>query len=350
MTDNMTRRTALKTAALLGAAVAQTISAAHAAPAVPSPAASTKPAGENWYKSTLVTGQTVRFRNIYGMELTGSLFTPKNGTGKRAGIVMSHPFGAVRQQGALLYAQKLAEAGFVTLAFDQSFWGESAGEPRGSVLPDVYAENFSAAVDFLGQRADVDRNRIGALGLCASGGFALAAAKTDARIRAVATVSMYDMGEYFRTGVQGDRPRSRVAADLERIAKLRWEGVDAGKPVYGAGQNDPSFSESVENNDYYRTTRGNFPTNDRRTTPASYVRFMNFYPLLNLDIISPRPILFVAGEDAPSRCYTDEAFKNAAEPKERVVVAGANRTDLYDRAGMIPWDKLTDFFTKNLAA
>ena len=348
MKTNINRRSALKTVAVLGAALTQGLGAAAAAPA---PAASAKPAGQNWYKSSSVTSELVRFKNIYGFELVGNLYAPEglNRSQKHAALVISHPFGAVRQQAALLYAQKLAEAGFVTLAFDQSYWGESGGTPRGSILPDVYTENFSAAVDYVGTLPYVDRLRIGALGICASGGFALAAAKIDTRIRAVATVSMYDMGEYFRTGINGDRAKSLRAADLDKAAASRWQTVDSGEPVYGPGQNDPVFAEAAESNDFSRTSRGLYEPNDRRNTPATYVKFMNFYPLNDLDVISPRPILFIVGADAPSRCYTDEAYKRAAEPKERFVVPGANRTDLYDRAGSIPWEKLSDFFRTNLA-
>ena len=157
------------------------------------------------------------------------------------------------------------------------------------------------------------------------------------------------MGEYFRTGINGDRAKSLRAADLDKAAASRWQTVDSGEPVYGPGQNAPVFAEAAESNDFYRTSRGLYEPNDRRNTPATYVKFMNFYPLNDLDVISPRPILFIVGADAPSRCYTDEAYKRAAEPKERFVVPGANRTDLYDRAGMIPWEKLSDFFRTNLA-
>ena len=351
MSQMLTRRNALKTVAVIGAAAVEGMQSAFANPAsVPGPVPSQKPQGENWYQSTQLATEVVRFKNAYGLELTGNLYatTALNKSEKHAAIVISHPFGAVRQQAALLYAQKLAEAGFVTLAFDQSFWGESAGMPRGAVLPDVYAENFSAAVDYVGTLPYVDRKRLGALGICASGGFALAASKIDTRIRAVATVSMYDMGEYFRSGINGDRPKSRLSADLEKAAQSRWQAVDSGAPVYGHGQNDPIFAEAAVSNDFYRTSRGLYEPNDRRSTPATYAKFLNFYPFNGLDIISPRPILFVAGADAPSRCYTDEAFKRAAEPKERFVVEGANRTDLYDRAGMIPWDKLSSFFRSNL--
>ena len=307
--------------------------------------------GNNFYVSDKVQIKEVQFKNIYGMRVAGAVFTPKQMDMKKKypAIVISHPFGAVRQQAANLYATKLAEEGFVTLAFDQSFWGNSEGLPRGSVLPDVYTENFSAGVDYLGSLSFVDREKIGALGICASGGFALAATKLDLRIKALATVSMYDMGEYYRSGINGDRSKETLMKDLERVAQYRWQSVDTNEPVYGPGQNDPVFVEAKESNDFYRTSRGFVQENDRRTTPVSYAKFMNFFPLEKLDSISPRPILFVVGEIAPSKSYTDKAYQSAAQPKELFVVKGANRTDLYDRINMIPWEKLSDFFSKNLS-
>ncbi len=304
----------------------------------------------NFYKSTSVKDQPVKFKNYFGLTLAGNLYTPlslKEGE-KIPAVVISHPFAAVRQQAALLYAQKLAEAGFATLAFDQAFWGESEGTPRGSVLPDMYVENFSAAVDFIGGQPFVDREKIGALGICASGAFAVAATKVDPRIKALVTVSMYDMGEYFRTGVNGDRPRENVIKDLRTAADQRWQTAASGEPVYGPGQNDKVFVEAKESNDFYRTSRGEYPPNNRRSTPASYAKFLNFYPFADIDCISPRPILFVAGEEAPTKSYSEKAYRAAAEPKEMLYVKGANRTDLYDKVGMIPFDNIAAFFRKSL--
>ncbi|WP_343563625.1 alpha/beta hydrolase [Klebsiella quasipneumoniae] len=302
------------------------------------------------FQSDKVKTETVKFKNIYGMEVTGTLFTPRNmEAGKKYdALIVGHPFAAVRQQAADLYATKMAEAGFVALSFDQSFWGESAGTPRGAVLPDVYAENFSAAVDFLGTRAFVDREKIGVIGICGSGGFAIAATKIDPRIRALATVSMYDMGEYFRTGLNHERTVEMRNKDLAIAAEQRYKTAETGQPVYGPGQNDPVFIEGKESNDFYQTERGKVASNDRRSTPATYAKFMNFHPFIDIESISPRPILFVVGDAAPSRTYTDTAYKMAAEPKELVEIKGANRIDLYDRTELIPWDKLVSFFNTNL--
>lgn len=304
----------------------------------------------NFYKSDKVKTETVKFKNIYGMEITGTLFTPRTmEAGKKYdALIVGHPFAAVRQQAANLYATKMAEAGFVALSFDQSFWGESSGTPRGAVLPDVYAENFSAAVDFLGTRAFVDREKIGVIGICGSGGFAIAATKIDPRIKALATVSMYDMGEYFRTDLNHERTLEMRNKDLAIAADQRYKTAETGQPVYGPGQNDPVFIEGKESNDFYQTERGKVASNDRRSTPATYAKFMNFHPFIDIESISPRPILFVVGDAAPSRTYTDTAYKMAAEPKELVEIKGANRIDLYDRTELIPWDKLVSFFNTNL--
>ena len=151
---------------------------------------------DNFYKSTVITMQKVTFKNQYNLKVVGNLFTPKdmNKNAKHAAIIVGHPMGAVKEQSANLYATKMAQQGFVTLSLDLSFWGESDGQPRNAVLPDMYAEDFSAAVDFLGTQTFVDRDRIGVLGICGSGSFAISAAKIDPRMKAIATVSMYDMG------------------------------------------------------------------------------------------------------------------------------------------------------------
>lgn len=307
---------------------------------------------DNFYTSKDVDSQEVRYKNAYGLDVVGTLFTPKRLDRSKSSpaLVVGHPYGAVRQQAANLYATKMAEQGFVTLTFDQSFWGQSAGTPRGAVLPDVYVENFSAAVDFLGTHEYVSREKIGVIGVCASGGFSLAAAKVDPRIKAVATVSMYDMGEYYRSGIKHERSVETRSNDLKLAATSRWKEVDTGQPIYGPGQNDPVFLEATESRDFYETARGKVPSNNRRTTPTTYAKFMNFYSFNGIEAISPRPILFVVGEIAPSRSYTEAAFKLATEPKELVVINGANRIDLYDRTEIIPWAKLTSFFSQHLGS
>jgi len=305
---------------------------------------------DNFYKSDRVESQVVRFRNAYGMEVVGTLFTPKGmkASDRLPALIVGHPFAAVRQQAANLYATKMAEQGFVTLSFDQSFWGESEGSPRGAVLPDVYSENFSAAVDYLGTQRFVSQDRIGVIGICGSGGFSIAAMKVDPRIKALATVSMYDMGEYFRTGIAHNRSVEARNKDLAVAASNRYKESESGTAIHGPGQNDAVFPEAVESNDFYQTERGKVASNDRKTTPSTYAKLLNFYPFQDIESISPRPLLFIVGEIAPSRGYTEDAFKRAAEPKELVVIKGANRIDLYDRTEIIPWAKLTSFFQQNL--
>lgn len=305
---------------------------------------------DNFYQSNEVNSEKIHFKNIYGMQVVGTLFTPKNmiKDKKYPAIIVGHPFRAVRQQAANLYATKMAEEGFVTVSFDQSYWGESEGNPRGAVLPDVYTENFSAAVDFLGTRSFVDQEKIGVIGVCASGGFSIAATKMDPRIKALATVAMYNMGDFFRTGLQHTRTIEQRDEVLKAAAKQRYVDFTTGKPSYTVGHHGAISPEAIDSNDFYETKRGKVESNNRLTTMTSNVKFMNFYPFIDIDTISPRPILFVVGDQAPSRHYSDEAYQLAKEPKELFVIKGATRLDLYDRTEVIPWAKLTDFFNKNL--
>lgn len=318
--------------------------------ATPVYAADMSRGANNFYQSEQVHTQTVRFKNLYGMEVTGTLFTPKDmEAGKKyAALVVSHPFRAVRQQAANLYATKMAEAGFVTLSYDQSFWGESKGTPRGAVLPDIYAENVSAAVDYLGTRDFVDADKIGAIGICAGGGFSIAAMKMDTRIQALTTVGMYNMGEFFRTGIHHSRSPETLQKILQDAGKARFEEFRTGKAVYSDGHSGAKSPEALESEDFYETERGKVPSNDRKTTMSSYVKFLNFYPFEGMEVISPRPILFVVGAKAPSSQFTYEAYEKASEPKELYELKNATRLDLYDRTEVIPWEKIIDFFKTNL--
>src|SRR5919106_3130896 len=191
----------------------------------------------NFYQSDKVTTQKVAFDNQYRMKVAGSLFLPKglDQTVKHPAIIVGHPMGAVKEQSSNLYAQKLAEQGFVTLSLDLSFWGESAGEPRNAVLPDVYTEDFSAAVDFLGTRPFVDRNRIGVLGICGSGSFVVSAAKIDPRMRAIATVSMYDMGAASRTGLRQSQTVEQRKRIIAEAAEQRYAEFAGGETRYTSG-------------------------------------------------------------------------------------------------------------------
>jgi len=315
---------------------------------------------DNFYKSKKVTVQKVAFKNQYHMKVVGNLFTPKdlNKKTKSPAIIVGHPMGAVKEQSANLYATKMAERGFVTLSLDLSFWGESEGQPRNAVLPDIYAEDFSAAVDFLGTRPFVDRERIGVIGVCGSGSFVISAAKIDPRMKAIATVSMYDMGAANRNALRKSltlEQRKKIIAEATAQRDVEFTG---GKTKYTSGT-DHELNENThpiqrEFYDFYRTPRGEFtpkgssPKLTTHPTLTSNVRFMNFYPFNDIETISPRPMLFIAGEKAHSIEFSEDAYRLAAQPKELHIVPGAGHVDLYDRVDYIPFDKLTAFFTEHL--
>jgi|SRR5471030_88469 len=301
-----------------------------------------------------VLSQKVSFKNRVNITLVGDLYLPKNlnKSQKHAAIIVGHPFGGVKEQTAGLYAQEMAEQGFVTLAIDASFGGESGGEPRNISSPEIYSEDFSAAVDYLGTQSYVDRDHIGVIGICGSGGFAVNAAKVDTRMKAIATVSMYDMGQARRQGLAQDLNKAHVTRTLDTIGEQRWTEFESEKVKY-----EPGVPESITENshpveqefyDYYRTSRGQHPRATTNMSLTSSAPLMNFYPFDHLETISPRPLLFIAGEHAHSRFFSEEAYERAAYPKELYIVPGAGHVDLYDKINLIPFDKLTAFFRQNL--
>ena len=304
--------------------------------------------------------QKVTFKNQYNMKVVGNLFTPKdlNKNTKNPAIIVGHPMGAVKEQSAKLYATKMAEQGFVTLSLDLSFWGGSEGQPRNTVSPDIYAEDFSAAVDFLGTRPFVDRDRIGAIGICGSGSFVISAAKIDPRMKAIATVSMYDMGAANRNALKHSLTLEQRKKIIAEAAEQRYVEFTGGKTLYTSGTvhelKEDTHPIQREFFDFYRTPRGEFTPKDSspdlttHPTLTSNVKFMNFYPFNDIETISPRPMLFITGENAHSREFSEDAYRLAGEPKELYIVPGAGHVDLYDRTKLIPFDKLTSFFTKNL--
>jgi fermentation-respiration switch protein FrsA (DUF1100 family) len=317
---------------------------------------------DNFYRSERVTVQKVTFKNQYQMNVVGNLFVPKtlNRNAKNPAIVVGHPMGAVKEQSANLYATKMAERGFVTLSLDLSFWGESEGMPRNAVSPDIYAEDFSAAVDFLGTQPFVDRERIGAIGICGSGSFVISAAKIDPRMKAIATVSMYDMGAASRNGLKHSQTLEQRKKAIARAAEQRYVEFTGGETEYTSGTvhelNDNSTPIEREFYDFYRTPRGEYTPEGQSSrltthpTLSSNVKFMNFYPFADIDTISPRPMLFITGANAHSREFSEEAYRLAGDPKELVIVPGAGHVDLYDRVSLIPFDKLTAFFRQHLDA
>lgn len=315
---------------------------------------------DNFYKSDLVNTEKVSFPNQYKMKVTGNLFVPK---GMKAGdkypaIIVGHPMGAVKEQSANLYATKMAERGFVTLSIDLSYWGESEGEPRNAVLPEMYAEAFSAAVDYLGTRPFIHREHIGVIGICGSGSFAISAAKIDPRLKAIATISMYNMGTASRNGLKHTLTLEQRKQILAEAAEQRYVEFSGGETKYTGG----TVHELTENSnpierefyEFYRTSRGEVtpegatPQTTTHPTLTSNVKFMNFYPFADIETISPRPMLFISGENAHSREFSEEAYRLAAEPKELFLVPNTGHVDLYDRVNLIPFDKLESFFNKYL--
>ena len=314
----------------------------------------------NFYKSDKVTEQKVTFKNQYQMNVAGNLYLPKNTNPntKSPAIIVGHPMGAVKEQSSNLYAQRLAEQGFVTLSLDLSFWGESEGQPRNAVSPDIYAEDFSAAVDFLGTRAFVDRNRIGVIGICGSGSFVISAAKIDPRMKAIATVSMYDMGSANRNALNHSQTLAQRKQIIAAAAEQRYVEFTGSAMQYTGGTvlelTADTHPIQREFYDFYRTPRGEFTPagasaqTTTRPTLTSNIKFMNFYPFNDIDTISPRPMLFITGAEAHSREFSEAAYGLAGQPKELVKIPGAGHVDLYDRVELIPFEKLTRFFRENL--
>lgn len=315
---------------------------------------------DNFYRSDKVEVQKVTFKNQYKMNIAGNLYLPKDmdKSKKHAAIIVGHPMGAVKEQSADLYAVKMAERGFVTMSVDLAFWGGSDGQPRNAVAPELYAETFSAAVDYLGTGPFADREKIGAIGICGSGSFAISAAKIDPRLKAVATISMYDMGAANRNGLNHSltlAQRKQIIADAAEQRYVEFQG-GATKYTSGTVHEITEKSNPIEREfyDFYRTPRGEFtpagssPLLTTHPTLSSNTKFMNFYPFNDIETISPRPLLFITGDQAHSKELSEDAYKRAAEPKELYYVAGAGHVDLYDRVELIPFDKLESFFKANL--
>jgi fermentation-respiration switch protein FrsA (DUF1100 family) len=305
--------------------------------------------------SDKVTRQKVTFVNRYGIRLTGDLYRPKKHDGKALpALAVGGPFGAVKEQSSGLYANTMAERGFVTLAFDPSYIGESGGEPRNIASPDINTEDFSAAVDFLGLQPLVDRNRIGIIGICGWGGMALNATAVDKRIKAVVTSTMYDMTRVMSKGYNDSVTLEQRTRTLEQLGRQRWADAEKGTPAYGPAMNELKGGEPqflVDYHDYYKTPRGFHPravNSNGSWSVTNPLSFMNMPILAYIAEISPRPILFVHGEKAHSRYFSETAYAAAAEPKELLIVPGASHVDFYDRLDKIPFDKITTFFEKNL--
>jgi hypothetical protein len=306
--------------------------------------------------STKVTRQKVTFKNRYGIDLKGDLYIPINsGSETLPALAICGPFGAVKEQVSGLYANQMAERGFAALAFDPSYTGESSGEPRNVASPDINTEDFSAAVDFLGVQKNIDRNKIGIVGICGFGGFALNATAIDKRIKAVATSTMYDMTRVMSKGYNDATTLEQRTQILEQLGEQRWKDAEAGTFEYGIKSNGdlkdnvPQFVK--EYFDYYRTPRGFHERSINSAgswTATNALSFMNMPILTYIKEISPRPLLIIAGENAHSRYFSEDAYKLASEPKELVIISNAVHVDLYDKPDKIPFDKLELFFKEHL--
>lgn len=297
----------------------------------------------------------VNFKNRYGVPLVGDLYIPKDNKAQLPAVAVSGPFGAVKEQASGRYAQRLAENGFITLAFDPSFTGESGGEIRAVASPDINTEDFSAAVDYLSTRKDVDPNKIGILGICGFGGFALNAAANDPRIKATVTSTMYDMTRvlskgYFDSMTVEDRYKLR-----EKLNEQRTKDALTGTPERAGGLPDKlNGSEPLfvkEYWEYYKQPRGYHPrslNSNEGWTKTSQLSFMNM-PILAYSDEIRSPVMMMHGEKAHSLYFSQDAFKKlTGDNKELVIIPGANHVDLYDNDKFIPWQKIVDFYKKNL--
>ncbi|MFG2256173.1 alpha/beta hydrolase [Streptomyces mirabilis] len=294
-----------------------------------------------------------------GLKLAGHLYTPDDGVvGPRPAIVVSHPGSGVKEQPAGLYALRLAEQGFVTLAFDAAHQGESEGEPRGLEDPAHRVEDIKAAVSFLTTRDDVDADRVGALGICASGGYVLSATASDHRIKAVGTVSAVDIARQFRDGADGAQDPAvfqgmLAAAAAARTAEARGEGVrtfplfpDTAEQARALGGR-----HAVEGCEYYCSDRAQHPRSAKSFTWSSVDRMAFFDAFRFVYLIAPRPLLMIVGREAVTSWMSVEAFQNVRAPKELHWIDGASHVDLYDKEPHVgpAVEKLTDFFRAQLA-
>ena len=312
---------------------------------------------KTFLKSDLVEHSKVTFHNRYGITLVADMYVPKDAEGKLPAIAVSGPFGAVKEQTSGIYAQHMAERGFLTIAFDPSYTGESGGEPRRMASPDINTEDFLAAVDFLSVQENVDPERIGIIGICGWGGMAINAAALDPRIKATVTSTMYDMSRVAREGYFGSADNVE-ARDAQRAAwaAQRTEDYRTGTYKRAGGVVDPLPDDAPwfvkDYYDYYKTERGYHPRSGNSNDGWNVTGTMSFMnqPLLDMAGEIKTPVLLIHGEKAHSRYFSEGAFaKLKGDNKELMIIPGAVHTDLYDdKAGVIPYDKMETFFKENL--
>lgn len=307
-------------------------------------------------RSDRIGHRKISFHNRYGITLAADMYIPKNAAGKLPAIAVSGPFGAVKEQASGLYAQKMAEQGFLTLAFDPSFTGESGGMPRYVASPDINTEDFCAAVDFLSVQDNVDPERIGVIGICGWGGMAINAAAIDTRIKATAASTMYDMTRvnakgYFDSEDSAEaRYEKKKALNAQRTRDYKNGSYAlAGGVVDPLPEDAPQFVKDYY--DYYKTPRGYHPrslNSNNGWNVTSSLPFMNM-PVLQYSHEIRSAVLLVHGEKAHSRYFSETAYKKlTGDNKELLLIPGANHVDLYDRMDVIPFEKLRSFFEEHL--
>lgn len=314
---------------------------------------------EEWDKvfpqSHQVNHTKVTFHNRYGITLAADLYIPKNASGKLPAIAISGPFGAVKEQASGLYAQTLAERGFLTLAFDPSYTGESGGTPRHVASPDINTEDFCAAVDYLSTREDVNPQQVGILGICGWGGFALNAAAIDTRIKATVASTMYDISRctangYFDAMTPDERYRMRQELNAQRTRDYKEETyAPAGGVIDPLPDDAPQFVKDYHA--YYKTPRGYHKrslNSNNGWNKTSALSFINM-PILAYSDEIRNAVLLIHGEKAHSRYFSEDAFKKLkGDNKELLIIPGANHTDLYDNFDKIPFDKIEAFYREYL--
>lgn len=306
-------------------------------------------------QSDKVTHGKVTFHNRYGITLAADIYIPKEVTGKMAAIAVSGPFGAVKEQASGLYAQTLAERGFLTIAFDPSYTGESGGEPRYVASPDINTEDFCAAVDYLSTREDVDPERIGILGICGWGGMALNAAAIDTRIKATVASTMYDMSRVTANGYFDSMDADARYELRKQLNAQRTEDYKNGNYALAGGVVDPLPDDAPQfvkdYYDYYKTPRGYHErslNSNSGWNKTSSLSFLNM-PILAYSDEIRSAVLVVHGENAHSRYFSEDAFKKLkGDNKELLIIPGASHTDLYDNFEKIPFDKIGQFFNEYL--
>lgn len=316
----------------------------------------TKEWDKTFPQSDKVNHSKVTFCNRYGITLAADMYVPKNATGKLPAIAVCGPFGAVKEQAAGLYAQIMAERGFLTIAFDPSYTGESGGTPRYVVSPDINTEDFSAAVDFLATSDKVDSEKIGIIGICGWGGLAVNAAAADPRIKATVASTMYDMSRVSANGYFDAADNAEARNVLRKtLAAQRTEDFRNGFPKPGGGVPDqlpadaPQFFKDYHA--YYKTPRGyhkrSLNSNQGRNATEA-IPFINF-PLMSRAGEIENAVLIIHGEKAHSRYFGEDAYKKLkGDNKELMIIPGANHTDLYDNLAVIPFDKIEGFFNEYL--